>query len=79
MTLIQEKILDCKECSFYELFRYGAPKTEVITTFQAVLELLKRQFIKVEQEGVFEEIIVSLNENRGGDSIGEFGDLSEYN
>ena len=79
MTLIQEKILDCKECSFYELFRYGASKAEIITTFQAVLELLKRQFIKVEQEGVFEEITVVLNENRGGDTVGEFGDLSEYN
>ena len=79
MTIIQEKILDCKECSFYELFRYGASKAEIITTFQAVLELLKRQYIKVEQEGVFEEIFVKLNEERGGDTIGEFGDLSEYN
>lgn len=79
MTAIQEKILDAKECSFYELFRYGASKAEIITTFQAVLELLKRQFIKVEQGGVFEEIMVLLNEERGGDSLGDFGDLSEYN
>lgn len=79
MTIIQEKILDCKECSFYELFRYGASKAEIITTFQAVLELLKRQYITVEQDGVFEEIFVKLNEERGGDTVGEFGDLSEYN
>lgn len=79
MTEISAKLLDIKECSFYELFRYGASKPEIITTFQAMLELLKRQFIKVEQEGVFEEITVTLNENRGGDAIGEYGDLSEYN
>lgn len=79
MTSIREHILDAKECSFYELFRYGASKTEIITTFQAVLELLKRQFILVTQDGVFDEITILLNENRGGDTFGDFGDLSEYN
>lgn len=79
MTAIQEKLMSVKECSFFELFRYGASKPEVITTFQAMLELLKRQFIMVQQEGVFEEITVKLNENIGGDKIGDFGDLSEYN
>ena len=44
-----------------------------------MLELLKRQFIKVEQKAVFDDIAITLNENYGGEDSGDFGDLSEYN
>ena len=44
-----------------------------------MLELLKRQFIKVEQKEVFDDISILLNEEIGGEDIGDFGDLSEYN
>ena len=44
-----------------------------------MLELLKRQFIKVEQKEVFDDITITINEDYGGDDSGDFGDLSEYN
>ena len=79
MEFIKGRISEMKECSFFELFRVTASKSEIITTFQAMLELLKRQFIKVEQKAVFDDITITLNENYGGDDNGDFGDLSEYN
>lgn len=79
MQFIKDRMLEVKECSFFELFRSTASKSEIITTFQAMLELLKRQFIKVEQKEVFDDITITLNEEIGGEDIGDFGDLSEYN
>ncbi len=79
MQFIRERLLEVKECSFFELFKLTASKSEIITTFQAMLELLKRQFIKVEQKIVFDDITITLNEEHGGDDIGDFGDLDEYN
>ena len=79
MEYIKLKITELKECSFFELFKVSASKSEIITTFQAMLELLKRQFIKVEQKAVFDDIAITLNENYGGEDSGDFGDLSEYN
>ncbi|MBR3865012.1 MAG: segregation/condensation protein A [Clostridia bacterium] len=79
MQFIRERMLEVKECSFFELFKSTASKSEIITTFQAMLELLKRQVIKVEQKQVFDDITVLLNEEIGGEDIGDFGDLSEYN
>ena len=78
MDFIKDRILERKECSFFELFRANASRAEIITTFQAMLELLKRQFITVEQKAVFDDITIMINEERG-DDLGEFGDLSEYN
>jgi len=78
MDFIKDRILERKECSFFELFRANASRAEIITTFQAMLELLKRQVIKAEQKAVFDDITITINEE-GGAEIGEFGDLSEYN
>lgn len=78
MTFMRERMLDVKECSFFELFSADASRPEIITTFQAMLELLKRQFIKVVQNGVFDDITITLNNDRS-DDLAEFGDLSEYN
>ncbi len=79
MEFIKNKITQLRECSFFELFKTRSSKSEIITTFQAMLELLKRQFIKVEQKEVFDDITIILNEEYGGEDLGDFGDLSEYN
>ena len=42
--------------SFKELFLQKTSKQEVVTTFMAVLELAKMQVIKINQEGLFNEI-----------------------
>lgn len=79
MDFIKARIIEVKECSFFELFKSTASKSEIITTFQAMLELLKRQYIKVEQKEVFDDITITYNEDFGGEDNGDFGDLSEYN
>ena len=56
------------------MFEEAHTKSEVINTFLALLELLKRQYITVEQKGLFDEIDivrnddVVLNENETSDS-----------
>lgn len=41
-----------------ELFDENTGKNEIVTTFLAVLELLKLQIIRVIQKGLFEEIVI---------------------
>ena len=72
---IQTTLLDRKEMSFFELFTSYYTKNELITTFQAMLELLKLQYIKVEQTGVFDDITLKLREDRNE----ELGEIDEYN
>jgi len=75
IIFIKETMLKRISCSFYELFTDFSTKSEIITTFQAMLELLKHQYIKAEQNGNYEDITITLCENRSE----ELGDLSEYN
>ena len=62
---------------FEELFSDSATIPEVVTTFQALLELLKHQFIIVEQEELFTAITIKKNPNRSEDE--EIGEIDEYN
>ena len=48
----------------------------MITTFQALLELLKHQYLTFTQDDTFGDITLYYNENNGGE---EFGELEEYN
>ena len=58
IALIRE-VLRNEDCfKFVDLFPQDASKNEIITTFMAVLELLKLQAISVEQNGLFEEVII---------------------
>lgn len=72
---IRSTLLDRGECSFYDLFSENSTKNEIITTFQAMLELLKLQYMKFEQRGAFDDITLILREDRSED----IGELSEYN
>lgn len=55
-----ESVLNAKpRVRFDELFRDDCTKNEVITTFQALLELMKLQFLEVEQKETFGEIILT--------------------
>ncbi len=75
INYIKQTMLERESCSFFDLFTEYATKTEIITTFQALLELLKLQYLKVEQSGTYEDITITLREDRSE----EVGDLSEYN
>lgn len=75
ITYIRET-LEEKECiGFDELFD-SYSKNEVITTFQAMLELLKHQYLKVEQADLFEKITIRLNPERKEDE--DLGEIDEY-
>ena len=74
---IREKIAIQDSMDFEELFDENAATPEVVTTFQALLELLKHQFILVEQEELFSKITIKKNPNRSEDE--EIGEIDEYN
>lgn len=75
IIFIKNQIMQNKTMYFSELFTRFSDKSELITTFQAFLELLKHQQVTFEQDKVFGEIIIHYNEN-GGTEIEE---LEEYN
>lgn len=55
-----ESVLNAKEkISFDQLFNEDSTKNEVITTFQALLELMKLQFLEVVQKETFGEILLT--------------------
>ena len=67
-----------KECvNFEDLFEEHADKSEIVTTFQALLELLKHQYLTVEQDGLFAPIMIRRNDERKEDD--DLGDIDEYN
>ena len=75
INYIKTTMLERQTCSFFELFKDDASKMEIITTFQALLELLKLQYLTYEQTETFGDITINLREDRSE----EVGDLSEYN
>lgn len=63
IALIREILRTEKSFKFTDLFSPDASKNEIVTTFIAMLELLKLQVIKVKQNGLFEEVVIMLNED----------------
>ncbi|MDE7379879.1 MAG: segregation/condensation protein A [Clostridia bacterium] len=57
---IKEKLIEKEEFDFEELFE-SYSRNEVITTFQALLEMLKFQFVMVEQTESFGNIKIKRN------------------
>lgn len=74
---ILESFEEKQTVKFEELFGIDFTKAEVITTFQAMLELLKHQYLRVTQDSVFGEIIISLNPDRNEEE--GLGEIDEYN
>lgn len=67
-----------KECiGFEELFDDRADRAEIVATFQALLELLKHQYLIVEQESLFSAITIRKNTEKKEDE--DLGDIDEYN
>lgn len=60
VIFLKETLIECKEIEFEKLFKTFS-RNEVITTFQALLEMLKRQYLMVEQEETFGGIKIKLN------------------
>jgi len=60
---IKDTLITTKEFKFTDLFEEGYSKSEIINTFLAVLELLKRQYIMVKQDSLFDEIDIIRNDD----------------
>jgi segregation and condensation protein A len=56
IEIILERVGDGRQATFKELFEGSSSKLEIVVTFIALLELMKRAFIKCKQEGSFGEI-----------------------
>ncbi len=57
---LAQKMSKIKKAGFYSLFGDKPDRTEVISTFAALLQLMKHQIVFAEQEGA-EEIQITLN------------------
>lgn len=60
---IYRELLEKRRMTFFEMFDEYATKTEVINTFLAILELLKRQFITASQDKLFGDMMVNFKES----------------
>lgn len=72
---ICQTVEEQEEIAFDDLFSPHAGRSEIITTFQALLELLKHQYITVKQSDVFGEIVIRYNPEYSEEDI--FGDFRE--
>lgn len=60
---IKDVLLTRKNFKFTDMFEENYSKSEMINTFLALLELLKRQYITVSQGGLFGEIDIVRNDD----------------
>lgn len=69
ITMISGVLQDKKKVKFSELFKDDASRVEVITTFQALLELMKKQYLTARQEAFNEDIELIINEDMDGKNV----------
>lgn len=70
ISSIKDVLISRDKLKFSELFLESSSKDEVITTFMALLELIKMQVIRVNQEGIFSDIqIEKTGEEFNGELI----------
>ena len=63
ISQIKDVLLSKKEFRFSSLFEDDHTSSEVINTFLALLELLKRQYLTVKQNGLFDDIDIVRNDD----------------
>lgn len=68
---VMETVESGESVRFEQLFTKDHTKSEIVTTFQAILELLKYQYLRVKQSETFGEIVISRNPDRKEEPIGE--------
>lgn len=70
ISTIKDTLISRNHIKFSELFLESSSKEEVITTFMALLELIKMQVIKVSQDDLFSDIqIEKTGEEMNGELI----------
>ena len=63
ITHIKDMLLERERFKFTEMFESSYSRSEVINTFLALLELLKRQYITVTQNSLFDDIDIVRNDD----------------
>ena len=58
-----------KSINFFKLIDESFSRSEIITTFSALLELLKLQKISVIQEEMFGDIMITLKQEKDDDAV----------
>lgn len=56
--VIRSRVMRTGKCSFFDLFDEDYDRSEIVTTFSALLELVKAQEFTVRQENIFDEITI---------------------
>ena len=67
ISAIKDTLISRDKLKFSELFLESSSKDEIITTFMALLELIKMQIIRVSQDNIFSDIHIE----KTGDEIGD--------
>ncbi len=62
ITLITDYLRHQKSISFRALVNHGSSRLEIVVTFLAMLELIKRHLLRVSQEGLFGDISMEVSE-----------------
>lgn len=63
ITFIKNVLYKRHEVSFIDLFSADVSVKEIIATFQALLELIREQFVTVIQKSVFDDILITITED----------------
>jgi segregation and condensation protein A len=76
ISLIRARLSQHDKASFQTLLNRAHSRVDVVVTFLAVLELVKRHLLRVTQQSIFGEIILESEESWGDniDIEAEFGD-----
>ena len=62
IALIQRRLARRSQVSFRGLLKQARSRIEIIVTFLAMLELLKRRAVRVRQEGMFGDILIEASD-----------------
>jgi segregation and condensation protein A len=62
ITLITDALRHRKSISFRSLVNHDPSRLEIVVTFLALLELIKRHLVRVSQDGLFGEISLEISE-----------------
>jgi segregation and condensation protein A len=63
MARLHARLVECRRMAFGELFEKGMHKSTLIGIFLAVLELVRHRHVRVEQNTLFGEIWLAIEEN----------------
>ncbi len=70
VELVLERLESDERIEFDSLFKKDAPRVEIVITFVAILELLRKQKITLSQTGLFGRIWIRRREDEDGNGTG---------